>query len=90
MSTSQAEPQMTRKQFELQSLDLAREFLAVLHGRRLSTGVILQAVMEVHRCIARQLPPEVQGDLSMGMAAYAGELLQGLPAFDPSQFNTKH
>ncbi|WP_177340898.1 hypothetical protein [Comamonas thiooxydans] len=90
MSTSQAEPRMTQKQFELQSLDLAREFLAVLHGRRLSTGVILQAAMEVHRCIARQLPPEVQSDISMGMAAYAGELLQGLPAFDSTQSNTKH
>ena len=90
MSTSQAEPRVTRKQFELQSLDLAREFLAVLHGRRLSTGVILQAAMEVHRCIARQLPPEAQSDISLGMAAYAGELLQGLPAFDSTQSNTKH
>ena len=90
MSTSQAESQMTRELFELQSFDLAREFLAVMHGRKLSTGVILQAAMEVHRCIAKQLPPEAQGDLSMGMAAYAGELLQGLPAFDPTQFNTKH
>ena len=46
--------------------------------------------MEVHRCIARQLPPEAQSDISMGMASYAGELLQGLPAFDSTQSTTKH
>ena len=90
MSASQTESQLTREQFEFQSFDLAREFLAVLHGRRLSTGVILQAAMEVHRCIARQLSLEAQSDISMGMAAYAGELLQGLPAFDSTQSNTKH
>lgn len=88
MSTAHTAPQMTRKEFELEALALAREFLAVLHGRRVSTGVVLQAAMEVHRYAAKQLPVDAQSDLSMGMAAYAGELLQGLP--DSSQFQTTH
>lgn len=85
MSTSQEMPEMTREQFELESMGLAIEFMAVLTGRTLSTGVLLQAVMNVHRCIASQLPAEAQGQLSMAMAAYAGELLQGIPAAQPSQ-----
>lgn len=83
MSATQANPQMTREQFELESLALAREFLAVLHGRKLPTGVVLQAAMEVHRYAAKQLPTEAQSSLSFGMAAYAGELLQGLPPQSP-------
>ena len=79
MSTTQDMPQMTREQFELESTALALEFLQVLRGRTLSTGVVLQAVMEVHRCVARKLPVEVHSELSMAMAAYAGELMQGLP-----------
>ena len=85
MTDSQEQTQMTREQFELQTVDLAREFLAVLQGRRLSSGVVMQAAMEVHRCVARQMPIQAQGELSMAMAAYAGELMQGLPAFNPSQ-----
>ena len=85
MTDSQEQTQMTREQIELQTIDLAREFLAVLQGRRLSSGVVMQAAMEVHRCVARQMSIQAQGDLSMAMAAYAGELMQGLPAFNPSQ-----
>lgn len=85
MSTTQAQPQMTREQFELEALALAREFLAVLTGRKLPTGVVLQAAMEVHRYAAKQLPMEAQSSLSIGMAAYAGELLQGIPVSHPSQ-----
>ena len=70
---------MTREQFELESTALAIEFWAVLRGRTLSVGVVLQAVMEVHRCVASQLPVEDQGQLSIAMAAYAGQLMQGLP-----------
>lgn len=79
MNTTQEIPQMTREQFELESAGLAIEFLRVLSGRTLSTGVVLQAVMEVHRCIARQMSVDAQGELSMAMAAYAGELMQGVP-----------
>lgn len=79
MSTSQEMPQMTLEQFELESTSLAIQFLAVLIGRSLPTGVVMQAVMNVHRCVASQLSVEAQGQLSMAMAAYAGELMQGLP-----------
>ena len=85
MNTRQDMPQMTREQFEQQTVDLVREFLVVLQGRRLSSGVVMQAAMEVHRCVARQMPIQAQGELSIAMAAYAGELMQGLPAFNPSQ-----
>lgn len=88
MSTAHTAPEMTRQEFELESLALAREFLALLHGRRISTGVVLQAAMELHRYTAKQLPLDAQGDLSIGMAAYAGELLQGIPG--SSQFQTTH
>ena len=79
MSTTQEMPQMTLEQFELESNRLAIEFLADLSGRTLSTGVVMQAVMNVHRCVASQLPAEAQRELSMALAAYAGELMQGLP-----------
>lgn len=79
MSTPQEMPQMTLEQFELESTSLVIQFLAVLTGRTLPTGVVMQAVMSVHRCVASQLPVEAQGELSMAMAAYAGELMQGLP-----------
>ena len=78
MSTSQEMPQMTLEQFELESTSLAIQFLAVLTGRSLPTGVVMQAVMNVHRCVASQLSVEAQRQLSMAMAAYAGELIQGL------------
>lgn len=91
MSTTQEMPQMTREQFELQTVDLAREFLAVLQGRRLSSGVVMQAAMEVHRCVARQMSTQAQGELSMAMAAYAGELMQGLqPIPSPTQSTNLH
>ena len=79
MSTSQEMPQMTLEQFELESTSLVIQFLAVLTGRTLPTGVVMQAAMNLHRCVACQLSVEAQGQLSMAMAAYAGELMQGLP-----------
>ena len=79
MSTTQEMPQMTLEQFELESTSLVIQFLAVLTGRTLPTGVVMQAAMNLHRCVACQLPAEAQRELSMAMAAYAGELMQGLP-----------
>ena len=86
MSTTQEMPQMTLEQFELESTSLVIQFLAVLTGRTLPTGVVMQAAMNLHRCVACQLPAEAQRELSMAMAAYAGELMQGLqPASIPNQ-----
>ena len=79
MSTPQEMPQMTLEQFELESTSLVIQFLAVLTGRTLPTGVVMQAAMNLHRCVACQLPAEAQRELSMALAAYAGELMQGLP-----------
>lgn len=93
MNTRQDMPQMTREQFELESTALAIGFLSVLSGRTVSSGVVLQAVMEVHRCVARQMPLDAQAELSMAMAAYAGELMQGLkpaPIPNPSQSANLH
>ena len=93
MSTTQEMPHLTLEQFELESDRLAIEFLAVLSGRTLSTGVVMQAAMTVHRCVASHLPAEAQEDLSMAMAAYAGELVQGLqpvPVPSPTQSTNLH
>ncbi len=79
MSTPQDVSQMTLEQFELESTSLVIQFLAVLTGRTLPTGVVMQAAMNLHRCVASQLPAEAQRELSMALAAYAGELMQGLP-----------
>ena len=79
MNTPQEMPQMTLEQFELESTSLVIQFLAVLTGRTLPTGVVMQAAMNLHRCVASQLPAEAQRELSMALAAYAGELMQGLP-----------
>ena len=79
MSTTQEMPQMTLEQFKLESTSLVIQFLAVLTGRTLPTGVVMQAAMNLHRCVACQLPAEAQRELSMALAAYAGELMQGLP-----------
>jgi hypothetical protein len=84
MSASPAQPQVTREQFEAQVTALATEFLDLLKGRPLTTGVVMQAAMEVHRFTAAQLPRECQGDIAMAMAAYTGELLRGLPALQTS------
>jgi hypothetical protein len=78
MNTAQTQPQLTREEFHQQSIALANEFLAVFRGRPVSTGLVMQAAMEVHRSAAMQLSPQVQRDVSMAMASYAGELLQGL------------
>ena len=75
MMTTETQPAMTVEQFKRQSAELASEFYAVLQGRTVSTGLVLEALMLVHRHITTQLPPEMLGDLSMAIAAYAGELL---------------
>lgn len=93
MSTTQKMPQLTLEQFELESDRLAIEFLAVLSGRTLSTGVVMQAAMTVHRYVSSRLSEEAQEDLSMAMAAYAGELVQGLqpvPVPSPTQSTNLH
>lgn len=93
MSTTPEMPEMTLEEFELESTSLAIQFLAVLTGRTLPTGVVMQAVMNVHRCVASQLHAEAQRELSMAMAAYAGELMQGLqpaPFTNPSPSANLH
>ena len=69
MSTPQDVSQMTLEQFELESTSLVIQFLAVLTGRTLPTGVVMQAAMNLHRCVASQLPAEAQRELSMALAA---------------------
>ena len=90
MNQTQSPPNLTREQFIEESTSLATEFLSISRDRKLSIGVILQAAMEVHRYAARQLPQEAQSNISLGIAGYAGELLQGLPAINPTQSTTKH
>ena len=41
-------PPLTREQFEQQSRDLAAQFYQVLQGRALNSGVVLQALMDMH------------------------------------------
>ena len=75
MSTKKAHASTTREQFDQESSALATEFYAVLQGRTLSAGVVLEALMLLHRLETKRLPPEIRGHLSLAMAAYAGDLL---------------
>lgn len=85
MNPTQTPPQLTREQFIEETTALAQEFLSIARDRKLAIGVILQAAMEVHRYAAKQLPREAQGEISIGIAGYAGELLQGLPVSQTHQ-----
>lgn len=66
---------MTQEQFQQEANELQLEFYEVIRGRTLRVAVVLQALMQFYKVAASQLPPEVQADLSIGMAALAGELL---------------
>ena len=68
-------PSLTREQFIKESTELQREFYEVIRGRTLRVSVVLQALMQFYKAAASQLPPEVQAELSIGMAALAGDLL---------------
>ena len=70
-------PPLTREQFEQQSRDLAAQFYQVLQGRALNSGVVLQALMDMHCYITTHLTQQERTSLSVAMAAYAGELLDG-------------
>ncbi|CAB5646417.1 Uncharacterised protein [Comamonas aquatica] len=65
----------TVQEMELMANDLAREMYSVLEGRTFVTGVLLQALMVLHRGTVRGLPVDAQRDIGFAMAAYAGELM---------------
>ncbi len=85
MNRAEKPSQQEREQFVAEALALARNFLEISMTRKLPIGVILQAAMEVHRYAAQQLPKEAQGEISIAVAGYAGELLQGLSPLKPTQ-----
>ena len=60
MSTKKAHASTTREQFDQESSALATEFYAVLQGRTLSAGVVLEALMLLHRLETKRLPPEIR------------------------------
>lgn len=73
MSNSFTAPALTQEEFQQAADAMAQEFAAVLTGRTLRTTVVLQALMQVYRFAANQLPPDTKADIYMAMATYAAE-----------------
>jgi hypothetical protein len=65
----------TVQEMELMANDLAREMYSVLQGRTFVTGVLLEALMVLHRGTVRSMPVDAQRDIGFAMAAYAGDLM---------------
>lgn len=77
MTQSTQDTNLSRQQYEQLCSDLAVELVQVMARRSdyLRLGVALEALMRVHRSLAAQLQQSTRTDLSMAMAAYAGELM---------------
>lgn len=73
MSNSFTPPDLTKEEFQQAADAMAQEFKAVLIGRTLRTTVVLQALMQVYRFAANQLPPDTKADIYMAMATYAAQ-----------------
>ena len=65
----------TIQELEQMGAALAKEMCAPLTDRVINTGVILQALMTMHRVAVRRLPAGAQRDIGFAMANYAGELI---------------
>lgn len=76
MNTS-LENQVPKSQEEFQQMSqlLALEFLRVLNGRTIHGGVVLAALMTVHRITATRMPIKTQHDIGFDLGLYAGQLL---------------
>lgn len=79
----------TVQEMELMANDLAREMFSVLQGRTFVTGVLLQALMVLHRGAVRSMPVEAQRDIGYVMAAYAGDLM-ATPYVQPEARHEAH
>lgn len=64
-----------RSEFQQLAMDMSCQFIKAIEGYQ-SPYVVMEALLIVHRYTVHQLPPEVIGQVSMAIAAYAGELLQ--------------
>lgn len=64
-----------RAQFQQAAEEVAKKIVQALDGPQ-NTFVVLEGLVMVHRWTALQAPPDAIGQISMAMAAYAGELLQ--------------
>lgn len=64
---------LTYEQFQAEADALADEFIAVLNGRTRRTTVVLQALMQVHRESADQLPPDMRANVYAALADHAIE-----------------
>lgn len=73
MEANFAATSLTKEEFQQAAGAMATEFFEVLQGRTLRTTVVMEALMQVYRFSADQLPPDVRADLYMAMAAYAAE-----------------
>lgn len=81
-----ATPDLTREEFAEQAHVLAVEIVTqVLKPRNpVRTTVALAALLHLYRLHARTLPAEVQRQLSVAVAALAGDLLQAAAQPDQS------
>lgn len=72
---------------------LVNEMVAPLKGRAGNQGVILYALMLMHRQVVRTLPVQAQRDIGFRLAEYAGDLISApyqakAPQHEPHQFPT--
>lgn len=70
---------------------LVNEMVEPLKGRVGNQGVVLYALMLMHRQVVRSLPVEAQRDIGFHLAGYAGELISApyqaaVPQHKPHQF----
>lgn len=73
MSKSFTTTPLTPEAFLQEADALTDELLNVLRGRTLRATVVLQALTQVHRITADQLPQDMQFDVYMALAGYAAE-----------------
>ena len=72
---------------------LAQEMVAPLKGRKGNHGVILHALMLMHRQVVRTMSAEHQREVGYELAGYAGQLIAvpheaSTPRHEPHQFPT--
>lgn len=63
------------EEFRKQATALSCELGAALVGRALPTFVVLEALMQLHRCLTSRLPADVKTDIALDLGQYASCLM---------------
>ncbi|MDA8449806.1 hypothetical protein M4R23_08930 [Acidovorax sp. GBBC 3332] len=85
MSQTTTTPDLTRDEFAEQAHVLAVEIVTQVLKQKnpVRTTVVLAALLQLYRLHAQSLPAEVQQQLSVAVAALAGDLLQAAASTEP-------